>query len=283
MCTEKSGESAFSIARVNGALAGTLFGERVHHFATIDSTQTRALADAVAGAEAGQVYLADEQTAGRGRGGHTWHSEPDRGLYLTVLVRPSVASNEVLQLSLATGLAAQAAVREAAGVELDLRWPNDLVVPVLGGHSLKVGGILTEAALTPAGTVRYAAIGIGINLNQAEFAEDLRETATSLRHVAGHLVDRERVAVALLRALDRELRLMETGQTVLERFTAASSWVRGKRVVVTEDDGYTGVTDGLTEDGLLRVRLADESVRAVRHGGVREILSPIHRRQAEGA
>ena len=87
MCTDAVTPS-FRIERVDEALAGTLFHGKLHHFTTIDSTNTRALADAQGGAEAGQVYIADEQTAGRGRGGHTWHSEPERGLYLTVLVRP---------------------------------------------------------------------------------------------------------------------------------------------------------------------------------------------------
>lgn len=262
----------FSVERVNLALAGTLFGGRVHHFPSIDSTQTRALAEAAKEVEAGHVYLADEQTAGRGRGGHTWQSEPERGLYLTALVRPELPSHAVLQLSLAAGLAAQAAVRETTGIDLDLRWPNDLVVRVAGSASLKVGGILTESASTAAGVLRYAAIGIGINLNQAEFVDDLRATATSLRIAAGHAIDREALAVALLRALDRELGLLGTTPGVLERFAAGSSWVRGKQVTVTEDESYTGVTDGLTVDGLLRVRTADGTVRTVRHGGVRELL-----------
>ncbi len=281
MCTEESSksagqqvtESAFSAERVNAALTGTVFGGKVHHFPTIDSTQTRALADAVAGAESGQVYLADEQTAGRGRGGHTWHSEPDRGLYLTALVRPDLRTNEVLQLSLAAGLAVQQAVREACHFDLHLRWPNDLVVPSANGPSLKVGGILAESASTAAGIVRYVAIGIGVNLNQAEFAEDLRATATSLRLAAGRIIDRERVAIALLRALDQELQHIGTEPSLLERFSAASSWVQGKRVTVAEDESYTGVTDGLTADGLLRVRTADGTVRLVRHGGVREDFS----------
>ena len=261
---------AFSVERVNAALAGTIFCRKVHHFRTIDSTQTRALAEAGNGAPAGNVYLADEQTAGRGRGGHTWQSEPDRGLYLTALVRPALSTQGALQLSLAAGLAVQAAVLETTGVPLDLRWPNDLVVPVAGGPSLKVGGILTESASTAAGTLRYAAIGIGGNLNQTEFADDLRATATSLRLAAGVPIDRERAAIALLRALDRELQRLGETPGVLEQFASSSSWVRGKAVTVAEDERYTGVTDGLTDDGLLRVRTADGTVRVVRHGGVRE-------------
>ena len=260
---------------MNAALAGTMFAGKVHHFTLIGSTQTRALADAVAGADAGQVYIADQQTAGRGRGGHTWRSEPDLGLYLTVLVRPEIPGNEVLLLSLAAALAAQASVRKVTGIEIDLRWPNDLVVPVAGGLSLKVGVILTESATSAAGVVRYAAIGMGINLNQIGFDEELRRSATSLRLIGGLAICREDLAVALLRTLHIELSQMASSPSVLERFAAASSWVSGKRVRVAEEDGYTGVTEGLTGDGLLRVRVTSpgtgsDAVRIVRHGGVRE-------------
>ncbi len=283
MSTEQAGESAgqptgnsgrlFDVATVNAALAGTVFAGKVHHFALVASTQTLALAAAAEGAEAGQVYIADEQTAGRGRGGHTWHSEPDRGLYLTVLVRPALQSNEVLTLSLATALACKAALRQAAGITVDLRWPNDLVYAAPKTSARKLGGILTETASTPAGVVRHAAIGIGINLNQVDFPEELRDTATSVRAVTGSATSRTDVAVSLLRHMDRELALLAGGQTaaaLLQRFAQASTWVSGKRVTVAEDDGYTGVTAGLTADGLLRVQDDTGTMHVVRHGGVRE-------------
>lgn len=265
---------AFRIERVDAALRDTQFHGKLHHFATIDSTNTRALADAQAGAAAGQVYIADEQTAGRGRGGHTWHSEPERGLYLTVLVRPAIRADDVLPVSLVAGVAASLAILDSTGFPIDLRWPNDLVAPRAGLPGRKLGGILTEAASTPQGTVRHAAIGIGINLNQAEFPAELSSEATSLRVETGQAVSREQVAVFLLRHLHRELLLLEgpdARQHVLHRFAEHSTWVSGKRVRVAEGDGYTGVTAGLTGTGLLRVQCDDGQERVVRHGGVREV------------
>ncbi len=261
--------STFDTARVDAALRGTIFHGRLHHFATIDSTNTRALADAQAGADAGQVYLADEQTAGRGRGCHTWHSEPDRGLYLTVLVRPTIKGNEALKLSLATGIAAADAIHAVTSQNIDLRWPNDLVIRGDSSPSRKCGGILTESALAPDGTLRHAAIGIGINLNQAEFPADLADSATSLRRAWGHTVSREDLAIALLQALHAELGSLE--EELHDRFEQRSTWVRGKRVHVAEAEGYTGTTAGLTADGLLRVLCDDGETRTVRHGGVREL------------
>ena len=235
--------SSFDLSRLNDALSGTIFHGRLHYFTAIDSTNTRALADAAAGAVAAQVYLADEQTAGRGRGGNAWHSEPDHGLYLTMLVRPNLHSSDVLKLSMMTALAAVDAVKDVT-----------------------------------AGEVRYAAIGIGINLNQLDFPEDLATTATSLRRELGHPISREDVVIALLRRMHAELQRLDTQDSgvpetknLFHRFEEGSTWVRGKRVQVAEEESYTGLTDGLTDFGLLRVRCDDGSIRVVRHGGVREI------------
>lgn len=265
--------STFDRVAVNDALQGTIFHGHVQHFTTIDSTNTRALADAHAGAPSGQVYIADEQTQGRGRGGHVWHSEPDRGLYLTMLVRPELQSSSVLKLSLMTALAASDAVEQLSGQRiLDLRWPNDLVIGQLPAR--KVGGILTEAASSASGQLRHAAIGIGINLNQVEFPQELVDTATSLRNALGASVNREQLAAAFLQRMDAELKQLQHDtmqESIFQRFEAQSSWVRGKRVRVAEDEGYTGTTAGLTPEGLLRVTCDDGTERVVRHGGVREL------------
>jgi BirA family biotin operon repressor/biotin-[acetyl-CoA-carboxylase] ligase len=261
--------STFHVARVDAALLGTVFHGKVHHFATIDSTNSRALVEAQSGVPAGQVYIADQQTAGRGRGGHTWHSEPDRGLYLTVLVRPAMKGNQALKLSLAAGIAVSDAIHAATSHRIDLRWPNDIVIASDDGRSRKCGGILTEAALAPDGSLRYAAIGIGINLNQAEFPADIAATGTSLRHAWGHAVSREDLAIALLSALHAQLEHLDAA--LYDRFEQRSTWVRGKRVQVAEDEGYTGTTAGLTSDGLLRVQCDGGETRTVRHGGVREL------------
>ena len=283
----QAGESAkpFNVQQVDDALAGTIFAGKLHHFPTIDSTQTRALADAAAGAQHGQVYVADEQTAGRGRGGHTWHSEPDRGLYLTVLLRPTLAADDALLLSFAAGLAVQSALTTAAGFNADLRWPNDIVTPPGPGRARKLGGILTECAMSPDGTLKHAAIGIGINLNQTVFPPDLAQTATSVRRETGAFTPREPLLVTLLLALAAEIARLEAESNgtpppphvpqspIRDRFTLAGSWVSGKRVTVDEDEGYTGTTAGLTASGLLQVRCTDGTVRIVRHGGVREALA----------
>lgn len=259
--------ATFDLAAVEAGIAATQFAHRVQHFATVSSTSTLALEAAQAGASSG-VWTADEQTAGRGRGGHTWHSTAGDGLYVSILIRPKVTLANALQLSLATGLAAQSAIAEITGLEPDIRWPNDLLL-----NTRKCGGILVETAIAPeASTLRYAVIGIGINVNHADFPPELAALATSLRRETGTGWARELLLAALLRALDHEIHLLEADTAnLLERFANASSWVCGKRVHVGEADGYTGITSGLNSQGFLLVE-GDDGVRhTVLSGGVRAI------------
>ena len=266
-----SGEP-FDAAAVNAALVGTRFARRVQHFPSVGSTNALLLQAAAHGAGEGTVFVADEQTAGRGRGGHTWHSSPGDGLYVSVLTKPALPLSEALLISLATGLAAQTAIRETTGLNVDVRWPNDLLF-----GSRKCGGILVETSVDAetGPPLRFVIIGVGINVNHAGFPEELAGLATSLRLESGREPGRVALLVALLRALDRELTHMEEDHAVreslLQRFSENSGWVHGKHVSVPEQGGYTGTTAGLDEAGFLLVRSDDGTLRTVLSGGVREL------------
>lgn len=259
----------FDLAAVDAAISGSVFAGRMLHFTSVGSTNVLALEAAQAGMRVG-VWVADEQTAGRGRGGHGWHSVAGDGLYVSALVAPALPMAMALWLSLATGLAARAAIREVTGMAVDIRWPNDLLL-----NGRKCGGILVETAVDGV-MLRYAVIGVGINVNHAEFPSELEGMATSLRIECDREVSREALLAALLRSLDEEIELLvreyrgaaETG--LLERFAEASNWVRGKRVKVEEGGGYTGVTAGLDERGFLLVDGDDGAMHTVLSGGVRE-------------
>lgn len=264
----------FDLNGLEAALAGTRFAGKLHFFPSIESTNTFAMREAERGAADGSVYFADEQTLGRGRGARGWASAPGSGLYVSVVLRPRLAPADVLWLSLAAGLAAQKAVRRTTGLDADVRWPNDLL---LGGR--KFCGILTElnAEVT---RVRHAVVGIGINVHQAEFPEELRGLATSLRMETGREWPRQELLVELLKSLDNEMEALtrlpdagEAARSVRERLARGSTWVRGKRVRVDETanggEAFAGTTDGLDERGFLRIRTVD-GVRTVLSGGVRE-------------
>jgi BirA family biotin operon repressor/biotin-[acetyl-CoA-carboxylase] ligase len=172
-----------------------------------------------------------------------------------------------LKISLATGLAAQAAIAETTGLHTDIRWPNDLML-----DGKKCGGILVDTAATgDAERLRHVVIGVGINVNHESFPDDLRYLATSLRIESGTVQSVQTLLASLLRALEREMAALETGDDVLARFAAASTWVRGKHVRVDDGGGYTGITSGLDVHGFLRILTESGGERLVLSGGVREI------------
>jgi BirA family biotin operon repressor/biotin-[acetyl-CoA-carboxylase] ligase len=252
-------------------LEGTIFAGKEHrHFASIGSTNRAAMDAALEGAPEGSVFTAEEQTAGRGRGDHSWHSPAGQGLYVSIVLRPQLPPNNVLWLSLIAGLAVHAAIREVTTISVDLRWPNDIL---LGGK--KLGGILTELG-TESGRISHAVIGIGLNINQPMFPPELAAVATALRIETDREWPRDEILTALLRAIDREYRALLSAPTsktdIVRRFEAESTYARGARVAV-DDHGatqFTGVTEGLDERGFLRVRTA-QGMRTVMSGGVRKI------------
>jgi BirA family transcriptional regulator, biotin operon repressor / biotin---[acetyl-CoA-carboxylase] ligase len=251
---------------VKPALQGTIFAGNVQHYFKIGSTNVAAMQAAAAGAPEGTVFLAEEQTAGRGRGANTWLSVRSAGIYCSVILRPSLPPSEVLALTLAAGLAIYSAVeRMGEFAKLDLKWPNDLLL-----DGKKFCGILTEMS-AEATRVRHIVVGIGLNVNHRSFPPDLQEQATSLRLVTGTEWSRVELTAALLKSLDREYRgLLEgaTGrQSILRRFSERSSFVRGKQVRIDDNGGFQGITEGLDAQGFLQVR-TEQGLRTVLSGTV---------------
>src|SRR6185437_13747634 len=131
------------------------------------STNTDALARAREGAPHGSVFFTDEQTAGRGRGDHDWQSAAGKGLYVSVILRPDISVEHMPLIPLAAGLAAAQAIGIITGRQVDLRWPNDLLI-----GERKTGGILVESK-TESGAPSFAVVGIGINVHQRSFDPNL--------------------------------------------------------------------------------------------------------------
>ncbi|GAC1508939.1 MAG: biotin--[acetyl-CoA-carboxylase] ligase [Terriglobales bacterium] len=248
-------------------LRSTIFSGNIHHYYKIGSTNTAAMEAASEGAPEGSVFLAEQQTAGRGRGSHDWHSAQSVGIYCSIVLRPPLPPGESLILSLAAGLAVQSAVQDLyPSLEPDLKWPNDLLI-----KGKKFCGILTEmnAEVT---RVRHIVVGIGINVNQASLPPDLAGTATSLRLATGTEWSRVELCAALLKSVDREYRALldnrDAHDSILERFQQRSSSVRGRAVKIEENGEFEGVTEGLDSHGFLQVRVPD-GLRTVLSGTVR--------------
>jgi BirA family biotin operon repressor/biotin-[acetyl-CoA-carboxylase] ligase len=248
-------------------LKGTIFASHIHHYYKIGSTNTAALEAAAAGAPEGTVFLAEQQTSGRGRGANEWHSAESVGIYCSVILRPSLSPSEVLVLALATGLAVRNSVQELdSRMDPDLKWPNDVLI-----NGKKFCGILTEMN-AEATRVRHIVVGIGINVNHASFPSDLQAIATSLKLASGTEWSRVELCAALLKSLDSEYRNIlqrpDARESILKRFQEHSSSVRGRRIKVEEPDGLEGVTEGLDPRGFLQVR-TEQGLKTVLSGTVR--------------
>jgi BirA family biotin operon repressor/biotin-[acetyl-CoA-carboxylase] ligase len=229
-------------------------GKRLYHFFKIDSTNSVAMALGEHGESHGTVVIAEEQTAGRGRAGHTWHSEKTNGIYMTVLLRPTISPQQAPLITLLAGLAVRDAIQEQTGLTPDLRWPNDL----LFGRK-KFCGILTEMNAEQ-DQIHFVAVGIGINVNHDHIPKELCKIATSLRIETKRAQSRIEIVARLLWHLDSYYNrfVTEGPEAIVTRFSEVSSFARGKRVrIETATETYTGTTAGLEPSGLLRVKRED--------------------------
>jgi BirA family biotin operon repressor/biotin-[acetyl-CoA-carboxylase] ligase len=223
----------------------------IHRLATTASTMVDATCLARQGAGHGTAVVAEEQTAGIGRHGHSWHSEPGAGLYLSIVLRLPAAAPT---LTMALGLAVQRAIDDTAQVSTDLRWPNDVML-----NERKLAGIMVQSA-DPGVLIA----GIGVNVNHSAFPDDISALATSLKLETGHAHDKESL---MQRVLAECLRYVQLDKAeVLRRFEQHSSYIKGKSVIV--DEKLRGVTAGLDPNGFLLLR-TETGIETILAGGVR--------------
>jgi BirA family biotin operon repressor/biotin-[acetyl-CoA-carboxylase] ligase len=229
--------------------------------ASTKSTMITATALAQAGSPSGTVIGADEQTGGQGRYGRYWHSEPFKGLYMSEVLRLPIARDTLPVATLALGLAVSDAIVRTSDIVCDLRWPNDVMA-----RGKKCAGILVQ--------LHDDAIvaGIGVNVNHLLFPSDLTSTATSLRLITGREQSREKLLVALIQSIDTYCEMLTTQgkEAILRAFEAASSFVRGRRVVVDQGGKrLEGTTEGLDPTGFLVLRENGGKRTLILAGGVR--------------
>jgi len=221
------------------------------------STNDDALLAARAGAPEGSLFVADEQTAGRGRRGTSWLAQPGESLLFSVLLRPTLELGQVSALTLAIGLALRDAVAPLIESEPQLKWPNDLYV-----NQQKLAGVLVESQLQGE-RLQAVVVGVGLNVATRIFPEEIRARATSLVLLGAPSVAREPLLRAVLDAIALRVGAYQrTGVAgILAELNAADA-LRGRRVRV---ERQIGVGCGLDPQG--RLLLADDA------GQVHAILS----------
>jgi len=242
------------------------FGSRIHHYYQVDSTMNEAARLAAAKAPQGALVVAEEQTAGRGRFGRSWFSPRGTGLYFTLILRPKLAPAAAPILTLLAGVAVAEALAELTDLPTDVRWPNDVLI-----RGKKCCGILVEMTAQPE-RVEHVQIGVGVNVNQTAIPAELAAEATSLRRETGRAFSRVEILVSILDRMERYYDLLQErgAAPIVERFGEISSYARGKRVRVTDGPRVlTGVTVGLSPEGMLLVRRDDGQTESVLSGVVR--------------
>ena len=248
-------------------LQGTAHAKRIHHYFKVDSTNRVAMELGHQDEPHGAIVVAEEQTAGRGRTGRTWHSEKSSGIYLTILLRPQLTPVQAPALTLAAGLAARDAIAEQIGsgnanVKTDLRWPNDVLL-----NGKKVCGILTEMYAEP-DRIKFVVVGFGINVNNTKMPAELSGIATSLLIETARAHSRLELAARLLRRFETYYNQLQNAGPgpIISRFNEVSSYAHGRRVGVRVGQAggkadnmetFWATTAGLDPSGLLRVTRDD--------------------------
>jgi len=241
-------------------------GKEISFFETVDSTNTLAMRLAGSGALHGTVIIADHQTKGKGRLGRTWLSPPKSNIYMSIILEPKIAPKDATLLTIMAATACASAIRNTTGLEVKIKWPNDLMV-----GDKKLGGILTEIKSDP-DRITLAVIGIGINVNIAlkDFPLDVRSVASSIKEALGKTQSRTIIIAGILKEIERLYGILAGGggKLLLAEWKQLSSTL-GRKVTVTEGkDTFTGIAEDIDDAGRLKLKLSSGAMKAISAGDV---------------
>ncbi|WP_174807127.1 biotin--[acetyl-CoA-carboxylase] ligase [Paenibacillus ehimensis] len=248
------------MSRLQLKLETERFGRFVKYYGQVESTQIVAAHCVEEGAEEGTLILAEQQTAGKGRMGRTWHSPVGKGIWMSLILKPVwIPLLFTPQLTLLVAVALCRAIRSTTGVEAGIKWPNDLLV---GGK--KVAGILLESSAEDERLQHIiAGVGISVNLQSDDFPPELRDAATSLAIEAGCQVDRIEVLSRFLLEWEQlyELYRREGFAPIKLLWEALTVSLHRNIRCRTPQGEFEGFAEGIDEHGALQLRTADGSVR----------------------
>lgn len=246
---------------MQGMLKTGRFGRRLHLLETVPSTQTAARELAEDGAPEGTLVLAEQQLRGKGRMGRGWISPPGKGLWMSLVLRPSVPIHCAPQLTLLTAVALCRSLRRTTELPVGIKWPNDLLV-----DGKKISGILLESAAEDE-RLKYivAGVGISVNLQQSDYPEELLKQAVSLRLAAGRRFDRAGLLADFLAEWESlyDLFLQDGFSPIGALWESLSVSLHKPARLTTPQGELTGVPVGLEESGAIRVRKEDGTVVSI--------------------
>lgn len=251
---------------VNMNLKTGFIGSQIKYFSSIDSTNNEAKKLAQMGEKEGTVVIAEEQTGGRGRRGRAWSSPFGMGIWVSIILRPQIPPVDAPGLTLVAAVAAAKAVRSVTGLPVRIKWPNDLML-----NSKKVGGILTELS-AEIEVVNFIVVGIGINVNNESFPEELKKIATSLKieQTKKEKLDRVQLLCELLHRFEEEYLKFTGGRQkeILKQWREFSDTL-GRFVRISgHNDIIEGKAVDIDETGALLVEKEDGSLERIISGDV---------------
>ncbi|MBB5173578.1 biotin--[acetyl-CoA-carboxylase] ligase [Texcoconibacillus texcoconensis] len=234
---------------IQATLATERFGKKVIVRDEVTSTQELAHQFAQEGNEEGTIIVAEQQTAGKGRLGRKWYSPKGTGIWMSIILRPSLAIQEAPQLTLVAAVAVVRAIKNVTGIEASIKWPNDLLI-----NDRKVAGILTEMQADP-DRIQSIILGIGMNVLQEEVPEELEEIATSLWKEKGVQVDRTALLAEILKELEWFYdTFLQSGLQFIKPMWEAHARGMGERITARGvNETVTGTALGITDQGVLRI------------------------------
>lgn len=255
----------FTETELKSVLTTRSAGQRLVFLENVDSTNNKAKQLAEEGAVDGTLVVAESQSAAKGRRGRSWMAPAGEGVWMTLILRPQIPPESASMLTLVAALAVEKGIREAAGIDGQIKWPNDIVV-----SGKKVCGILTEMS-TEMDCINHVVVGIGINANIREFPEELQEKATSLLLASGKTVKRATLVNAVLCAWEEYYEMyLQTGDLALlvESYQEMLAGLGGMVLVLAPGGSYTAISRGITRTGELLVEREDGTVTEVMSGEV---------------
>ena len=239
-------------------------GNKVVYFEVTDSTNIHAKRLGEEGWPHGTLVVAGRQEAGRGRRGRTWESPGHTGVFMTVLLRPSFLPGQASMLTIVAAMAVTKAVRVKYGLDVQIKWPNDIVL-----NGRKICGILTEMN-TEIDAINYVVIGIGINVSNERFGDDTAKVATSLRIEGGGEIRRAELIWAVWEAFEAYYgNFIKTGdlQGIKHEYDGYLVNIDRQVRVLDQKEPFTGTARGITAHGELIVE-TDEGIKRVSSGEV---------------
>ena len=225
-------------------------GCEIYYFDSIDSTNTKAKELAEEGHPSGTLVVADRQTAGKGRRGRSWESPSGIGIFMTLMLKPEINPNHASMLTLVAAMATTRAIRRVTGVPAMIKWPNDIVM-----NGKKVCGILTEMS-AQFDYINHIVIGIGINVHNEDFPEEIAQTASSIYLESGQRIHRASLIETFLEEFEdvyAEYLKTEDMEGLVKEYDAMLV-NRGRQVrVLDPKEPFEGKAMGITKKGELIV------------------------------